>query len=44
LADGKDLIMQHANMGGFSANKIEEIKNVISQVTAEKRESKYNFN
>lgn len=34
-APNKELIMQHANMGGFPANRIEEIRNVISPVTAE---------
>jgi hypothetical protein len=28
-------LKQHAEMGGFPANRIEEIKNVISPVTAE---------
>jgi len=32
----KELIKAHAEMGGFPANRIEEIKNVISPVTAEK--------
>jgi len=36
LAPNKSMIMQHANMGGFPANRIEEVKNVISPVTAEK--------
>lgn len=30
------MIRQHAEMGGFPANRIEEIRNVISPVTAEK--------
>jgi len=34
-APNKELIMKHANMGGFPANRIEEIRNVISPVTAE---------
>ncbi|HEV7333685.1 MAG TPA: DUF4242 domain-containing protein [Flavisolibacter sp.] len=35
-APNKELIRQHAEMGGFPANRIEEIRNVISPVTAEK--------
>lgn len=35
-APNKEIIQQHAEMGGFPANRIEEIKNVISPVTAEK--------
>ena len=35
-APNKALIMQHASMGGFPANKIEQISTVISPVTAEK--------
>jgi hypothetical protein len=31
----KELILQHAEMGGFPANRIEEIRTVISPVTAE---------
>jgi hypothetical protein len=34
-APNKELIQKHAEMGGFPANRIEEIKNVISPVTAE---------
>jgi hypothetical protein len=34
-APNKELIRQHAEMGGFPANRIEEIRNVISPVTAE---------
>ena len=34
-APNKDLLMEHASQGGFPANRIEEIKNVISPVTAE---------
>lgn len=34
-APNKDIIKQHAEKGGFPANRIEEIKNVISPVTAE---------
>jgi hypothetical protein len=35
LAPNKDIIREHANKGGFPANRIEEVKNVISPVTAE---------
>lgn len=35
-APNKEIIQQHALMGGFPANRIEEIKGVISPVTAEK--------
>ena len=34
-APNKELIRQHAEMGGFPANRIEEIRNIISPVTAE---------
>ena len=34
-APDEDIIIQHAQMGGFPANRVEEIKNVISPVTAE---------
>lgn len=34
-APNKEIIRQHADQGGFPANRIEEIKNVISPVTAE---------
>jgi Protein of unknown function (DUF4242) len=34
-APNKDILMEHASQGGFPANRIEEIKNVISPVTAE---------
>lgn len=37
-APDKGILMQHAEMGGFPANRIEEIRNVISPVTAEKKE------
>jgi hypothetical protein len=37
-APNKELIKAHAEMGGFPANRIEEIRNVISPVTAEKKE------
>ncbi|MBB1283059.1 DUF4242 domain-containing protein [Flavisolibacter sp. BT320] len=35
-APNKEIIQQHAEQGGFPANRIEEIRNVISPVTAEK--------
>jgi hypothetical protein len=34
-APGKEILKQHAEQGGFPANRIEEIKNVINPVTAE---------
>jgi hypothetical protein len=34
-APNKEIIEQHAQQGGFPANRIEEIRNVISPVTAE---------
>ncbi len=34
-APNKEIILEHANKGGFPANRVEEIKNVISPVTAE---------
>jgi hypothetical protein len=34
-APDKEIIKEHAMKGGFPANRIEEIKNVISPVTAE---------
>jgi hypothetical protein len=34
-APNKDILMEHANQGGFPANRIEEVKNLISPVTAE---------
>lgn len=36
-APNKEMIQQHAEMGGFPANRIEEIRGVISPVTAESR-------
>ena len=36
-APDKAILMQHADMGGFPANRIEEIASVISPVTAEKQ-------
>ena len=35
-AANKEIIKEHADMGGFPANRIEEIATVISPVTAEK--------
>lgn len=35
-APNKGILKQHAEMGGFPADRIEEIKNVINPVTAEK--------
>jgi len=34
-AENEDLIKQHASKGGFPANKISEVKNMISPKTAE---------
>ena len=34
-APDKEILRKHAEMGGFPANRIEEIRNVISPVTAE---------
>lgn len=34
-APNKELIMEHAMQGGFPANRVEEVKNVISPITAE---------
>ena len=35
LAPNEELIREHARKGGFPANKISEVKNIISPVTAE---------
>jgi len=35
IAENKELIMKHADQGGFPANRVEEIRTVISPVTAE---------
>ena len=35
-APNKEIVREHADMGGFPANRIEEIATVISPVTAEK--------
>ena len=34
-APDKDMIRKHAEQGGFPANRIEEVKNMISPVSAE---------
>ena len=34
-APNKEIVKRHAEKGGFPANRIEEIKNMISPVTAE---------
>ena len=34
-APNKDMITEHAMQGGFPANRIEEVKNMISPITAE---------
>ena len=34
-APNKEMILQHAAEGGFPANRIEEVRNMISPVTAE---------
>jgi hypothetical protein len=34
-APNKEIIMEHASQGGFPANRVEEVKNMISPVTAE---------
>lgn len=34
-APNKEMIMEHALQGGFPANRVEEVKNMISPVTAE---------
>ncbi len=35
IAPNKELVLEHASQGGFPANRIEEVSNVISPVTAE---------
>jgi len=37
VAPSEELVRKHAQEGGFPANKISEIKNVIDPTTAEKR-------
>lgn len=39
LAPDKEMIKKHADLGGFPANRVEEIKNVISPATAEETEA-----
>ena len=34
-ADNAELIKEHANTGGFPANSISEVKNIISPKTAD---------
>ena len=34
-APNKEMITEHAMQGGFPANRIEEVKNMISPITAE---------
>ena len=34
-AENKALVLQHADMGGFPANRVEEISTVINPATAE---------
>jgi hypothetical protein len=36
-APNEDMIREHAKQGGYPANRISEVKNVISPATAEKR-------
>jgi hypothetical protein len=35
LAANEDIVRQHANRGGFPANRISEVKNIIDPTTAE---------
>jgi hypothetical protein len=35
LADNEQLIREHAEQGGFPANRIEQIKTIIDPTTAE---------
>jgi hypothetical protein len=35
MAPDKEMVKKHAEMGGFPANRIEELKNVINPATAE---------
>lgn len=37
IAPNEDMIRQHANQGGFPANKISEVRNRIDPTTSEKR-------
>jgi hypothetical protein len=34
-APNKEIIREHAQQGGFPANRVEEVKNIISPITAE---------
>ena len=34
-APNKEIVVEHAKQGGFPANRVEEVKNMISPVTAE---------
>ena len=40
FAANKDIIRQHAEMGGFPANRIEEVQQIISPATAELKKAK----
>ena len=35
LAPNKEMVLEHAKLGGFPADRIEEVKNVINPTTAE---------
>lgn len=35
IAPNKEIVKEHAKQGGFPANRVEEVSNVISPVTAE---------
>ncbi len=35
IAPNADMVMEHAKQGGFPANSVAEVRNVISPVTAE---------
>ena len=35
IAPNKEIVVEHAKQGGFPANRVEEVKNMISPVTAE---------
>lgn len=37
IAPNEDLVRQHAQQGGFPANRISEVKNIIDPTTAEGR-------
>ena len=39
IAPSEDMIRAHAQQGGFPANKISEVKNVIDPTTAEEKET-----